>query len=124
MHAALNLRDVLHEIFEHLTPLPEPLDYEECCPDREGQRVLYNAALTCKAFSEPALKQLWTHVPTVDAILGLFPSAKLVPGTYAIDDGDLLVTQPRGHRLAWVCVLHAIVSVKAHEGIDYGEARH
>lgn len=81
MHAALQNRDILYDIFDHLVPRFEHSHWHFCTcePNQRTQRVLYNAALTCKAFSELALKQLWTHVPCFDILLELLPSsAKLV----------------------------------------------
>ncbi|EPS95767.1 hypothetical protein FOMPIDRAFT_88478 [Fomitopsis schrenkii] len=88
MHAALQHRDILNEIFDHLTPPLEECDYhnDECDPNEHAQNVLYRAALTCTAFREPALKQLWRHVTTFDALLGLLPSSVKVASDVSIHD--------------------------------------
>lgn len=90
MHAALQSEDILHEIFDYLIPPLIFSEYhvKECEPDMKAQEVLYNAARTCKAFSEPALKQLWMHVPTLEALLGLFPSSVKVVSATAASDKD------------------------------------
>ena len=98
MQAALQSEDILHEIFDYLVP---PLIFsgyhvKECEPDRKAQEVLYNAARACKAFSEPALKQLWMHVPTLEALLGLLPSSVKVVSATAASDKD------KG-KSVWVC---------------------
>ena len=93
MHVALQMRDILHEIFEYLNPLPHSHYHEGC---EYGLRVrslkaLHASALVCKAFSEPALKRLWMHVSKFDALLGLLPSsARVVPDTAVLDRGELL----------------------------------
>ncbi|EPS92946.1 hypothetical protein FOMPIDRAFT_1056421 [Fomitopsis schrenkii] len=91
MHAALQHRVILNEIFDYLTPPLEPEcdrdhHYTVCYPDKDAQKVLYCAALTCTAFREPALKQLWRHVTTFDALLGLLPSSVKVVSDVSIHD--------------------------------------
>lgn len=109
MHAALKIDDILTEIFDYLTPplVHSRYHLRDCDPDRKALKTPYNAALTCKAFSAPALKQLWTHVPTLDALLGLLPSSVKVVSDIHIHDRDNPAPDilPNEHSV-WVCGLH------------------
>lgn len=81
MHVALQNGDILDEILEHLIPSSgySAGHYCDCKSNEEAQKTLHSAALTCKAFSEPALQRMWTHISTLDCLLALLPSsAKLV----------------------------------------------
>lgn len=68
--AALCNPDVLHEVFQHLAVLRQPPELFEYPEPLSGwfkysrdidinRRALISAALSCKAFSEPASKALW-----------------------------------------------------------------
>ncbi|CDO73861.1 hypothetical protein BN946_scf185016.g18 [Trametes cinnabarina] len=69
-HRVLSHPDVLNEIFQHLSPYPEALDALEAgdMPNPTmhmsekmlvPRRALVNAALACRAFTEPASAVLW-----------------------------------------------------------------
>ena len=90
MHAALQNRDILYEIFDHLIPKFKHSHWYLCVrdPNERAQRVLYNAALTCKAFSELALRQLWTHVPGFDILLKLLPSSAKLVSHAEVSEGE------------------------------------
>ncbi|KAI0763003.1 hypothetical protein C8Q74DRAFT_1371955 [Fomes fomentarius] len=64
LHRFLTNIDVLHAVFDHLDLLPRPItDFARGFYARHesivARRTLANAALTCRAFSEPASKTLW-----------------------------------------------------------------
>ncbi len=64
VHRFLTNIDVLYAVFDHLDLLPRPIadfDHEALYNDKAvaARRALTNAALTCRAFSEPASKTLW-----------------------------------------------------------------
>ncbi|KAH9924563.1 uncharacterized protein B0H18DRAFT_1175366 [Fomitopsis serialis] len=104
-HAALRNDDILHEIFKHLKP---PLIYSKlhcypCEQDPDYQRTLCAAARTCKAFSQPALKFLWTHVFTLDALFCLLSSSiKIVSDVVIPDEDDLPREAPRHQETVWI----------------------
>ncbi|KAI0762986.1 hypothetical protein C8Q74DRAFT_191888 [Fomes fomentarius] len=64
LHRFLMNIDVLHAVFDHFDLFPRPItDFERAVyVEHEAivaRRTLANAALTCRAFSEPASKTLW-----------------------------------------------------------------
>lgn len=110
MHTALKNMDILYQIFHFLNPALGKSDArEELGPSTTELQLLLNAALACKTFSEPAFKHLWAHVPTIDVLLGLLPSAKLVSDSPLPDsDKPQSPTTPDRHDLIWVCILNYI----------------
>ncbi|KAI0762985.1 hypothetical protein C8Q74DRAFT_1451041 [Fomes fomentarius] len=68
VHRFLTNIDVVYAVFGHLDLFPRPItatnfDRSELDHGYEAlttRRTLVNAALTCRAFSEPASKALWT----------------------------------------------------------------
>ena len=112
MHPALAQFDIIHEIFIHLstappkglsTPLASSLRPQEYwCKESlrytvlgckavtiESIHALRSLSLTCKAFSEPALDELWAAPPGgLYTLLGLLSNLKLLlPGT--VDTYDI-----------------------------------
>ncbi|KAI0762999.1 hypothetical protein C8Q74DRAFT_1451049 [Fomes fomentarius] len=85
VHRFLTNIDVLYAVFAHLDLFPRPvtasdfasvkddIDYEA----RPIRSTLANAALTCRAFSEPASKTLWT---CLHSHVGLKPLLKALNG--------------------------------------------
>ncbi|KAH9952038.1 hypothetical protein B0H21DRAFT_705158 [Amylocystis lapponica] len=65
MHRALDIPDIVYEIFRHLRPFPgrSRSDYQ--------LRVLANAARTCRAFTDPALDLLWQDLDTIIYLLNV-----------------------------------------------------
>ena len=73
-HPALSTPDVLHHIFQHLSPIPpfpaqsdfDAIEHtlakglEGAC---ELRTTLANASQVCKAFYEPATQMLWASQP-------------------------------------------------------------
>ena len=128
MHVALRIRDILDAVFEHLNP---SLHHHEGCasgPDAQALQVLHDAALVCRAFSEPALKQLWTHVSKFDALLGLLPSsAKLLQDTIITDANDIFWVEGRPcckPKFIWVCHLQRILHSSDNLKIDHGRSHY
>ncbi|KAI0645797.1 hypothetical protein C8Q79DRAFT_716565 [Trametes meyenii] len=88
--ATLNHPDVLREIFRHLAPFADPLEYIRpgrpfdpfLATSASGDpniHTLHSAALTCKAFAEPASEVLWAVLHNrALALLCPFPSFKVV----------------------------------------------
>ncbi|KAI0762994.1 hypothetical protein C8Q74DRAFT_192233 [Fomes fomentarius] len=65
VHRFLTNIDVVYAVFGHLDLFPRPITDSKDCLTHEAflaRRTLANAALTCRAFSEPALKTLWTCI--------------------------------------------------------------
>ena len=82
-HEALVNADVLDYVFGHFTVDPET---------REAVQIrsyLRWAALSCRAFSRPALNALWRTLDSLLPLLKLLPSLKLVDHVYV---RPLLVT--------------------------------
>ncbi|KAI0763002.1 hypothetical protein C8Q74DRAFT_1451054 [Fomes fomentarius] len=76
LHRFLANIDLLHAVFDHLDLLPRPItDFVRGFYARHeaivARRTLANAALTCRALSEPASKTLWKCLH-----LGLLPLLK------------------------------------------------
>lgn len=63
--------DILSLIFAHFDLVEDPMVY---------RKSLYWAALTCKAFTEPALDVLWRSMNS------LIPLLKLLPKLFLIED--------------------------------------
>ncbi|KAI0762995.1 hypothetical protein C8Q74DRAFT_192250 [Fomes fomentarius] len=64
VHSFLTNIDVIHAVLGHLDLFPRPITefkHLVCVTDEAvvARRTLANAALTCRAFSEPASKTLW-----------------------------------------------------------------
>ncbi|KAF8874492.1 hypothetical protein BD779DRAFT_1678731 [Infundibulicybe gibba] len=72
----LGNQDVLREIFSHLASNSD----DPANPKNKG--VLFRAALTCKAFMEPALDSLWWSMSS------FMPLLKLLQNFQPIEDGD------------------------------------
>ncbi len=87
VHRFLTNIDVVYAVFGHLDLFPHPIttsdfyrvknyiDYE-ASPIR---RTLASAALTCRAFSEPASKTLWTCVHSHSGLQYLLKALGLNP---------------------------------------------
>ncbi|KDR71822.1 hypothetical protein GALMADRAFT_253585 [Galerina marginata CBS 339.88] len=85
MERALQVEEILHQIFDNLLPefdmkrsfidstdprlLPKP--------DKPTRATLLSAALTCRSFVEPALDALWWAMDDLRPLLSLLPSFKL-----------------------------------------------
>ncbi|KAH0588343.1 hypothetical protein H2248_004203 [Termitomyces sp. 'cryptogamus'] len=82
--ASLNY-DVVANVFKMIEHIP---------PSRESKQVLFRAALTCKAFQDPALDALWRSMDTIVPLLRLLPTIQQVDGIYTIygdiDDQDMM----------------------------------
>ncbi|KZT64875.1 hypothetical protein DAEQUDRAFT_740996 [Daedalea quercina L-15889] len=102
---ALQSEDILHEIFKCLRA---PLEYSErhrCVsgPDVRYRRTLRAAALTCRAFSQPALKVLWTHVSSIDALFCILSSSmKIVSDVEVPNKGKTPQRAPRHQETVWI----------------------
>ncbi|TFK52296.1 hypothetical protein OE88DRAFT_1734314 [Heliocybe sulcata] len=65
MQSALSSPDILYEIFTQFAKLPHPR-YDTLAPPRAE---LLQAALTCRIFRKPALKALWSRLPSLHHLL-------------------------------------------------------
>ncbi|KAG6905335.1 hypothetical protein DXG01_003391 [Tephrocybe rancida] len=81
--------DILTEIFENLN---DPIDGPPS-PRLRSKQQLYRAALTCKAFRDPALDALWKYMDTITPLLQMLPAVEIINNTYTlceeIQDADL-----------------------------------
>lgn len=59
----------------------------------EGRVQLVKIALVCRAFTEPALRRLWTYLDLVMPLVQLLPGVKLVEGTYVSTFSCILFPQ-------------------------------
>ena len=131
MHVALQTEDILNEVFERLNPplrnYEGHVDYERG-PDSHTLKVLHDAALVCKAFSGPALKQLWAHVPRLDPLFCLLPSsAKLFPDTAVPGMEGLGFVEGRlciRPNFVWVCDLRHTLLHSPDKSTDHGRPHH
>ncbi len=76
VHRFLTNIDVVHAVFGHLDLFPSPITEIEPLTGVTDEalvsrRTLSNAAVTCRAFTEPASKTLWTSLH-----VGLLPLLK------------------------------------------------
>ena len=69
--------DVLVLIFK-LFIAPVPVDTPKTRFTRGGRKQLLNLALTCKAFVDPALECLWSHLESLEPLFKLHPGLKTV----------------------------------------------
>ena len=127
MHVALQTSDILHEIFECVSPSLLCDIKPEGAPVHRDRKSLHECALVCKAFSEPALQRLWMHVSTFDALLALLPSsAKVVLETVVPEEAD---SRPQDELYAdinsiWVRTLRfCMESSTSDRETDYGRTR-
>lgn len=58
---------------------PSTLPKEEAAA---GRVQLRDIALVCKAFEDPALSCLWTHLTSLIPLIKLLPNARIVDGEY------------------------------------------
>ncbi|KAI0762991.1 hypothetical protein C8Q74DRAFT_1293017 [Fomes fomentarius] len=103
VHRFLTNIDVLYAVFAHLDLFPIPLTATDLGSDRlatvEGdsaliRRTLANAALTCRAFSGPASKTLWT---CLHLHVGLWPLLKLFEQDVAMGGNQFYVIHELTH---------------------------
>ena len=73
--------DVLVLIFKLFIP-PVPVDTPKTRFTRGGRKQLLNLALTCKAFVDPALECLWSHLESLEPLFKLHPGLKKVGKSY------------------------------------------
>lgn len=72
MHHALEIQEILSNIFEHCSPPVPPIysyHYETATPD------LAALARTCRAFKEPALDVLWRALIDFSRLARCLPEA-------------------------------------------------
>ncbi|KAH9833422.1 uncharacterized protein C8Q71DRAFT_860216 [Rhodofomes roseus] len=134
MHAALQTDDILDAIFDYLKPPFGRFDHHcsSSDPIRVFQRTLCAAALTCRAFSQPALKSLWFHVNSVDALFYILSSCMKivcdVPLSLDIDDSprhqetvwimDRPVSEKERERFLWYTQCIHIINLQASRRVD------
>ncbi|KAG2148797.1 hypothetical protein DEU56DRAFT_81239 [Suillus clintonianus] len=70
MHQALLIPEVLLDIFAHVNPTLDPLQWVTRDYIKLGRKSLAALATTCKAFHEPAMDLLWAEVHQLEPLLG------------------------------------------------------
>ena len=84
MHRALNIQEILHQIFQNFLPdsYVDALSYASHgpfdLPDEYGQSTILNLALTCRAFKDPALDALWWAMDDLTPLLALLKGFKVI----------------------------------------------
>ena len=74
--------DVLALIFQLFIPPTASSDTSEPSFTKDGRKQLLKLALTCKAFVDPALGCLWSHLESLKPLFMLHPGFKSVDGSY------------------------------------------
>ncbi|EIW86146.1 hypothetical protein CONPUDRAFT_140837 [Coniophora puteana RWD-64-598 SS2] len=73
MHQALALHEILQDIFGHLGDWTEFVTYPS-----ERKRTLASLARTCKAFTKPAIEELWHMMDAVGIFQNLIPHRRIM----------------------------------------------
>jgi len=73
----LDTHDVLLRIFSYFIPVLSDESSPQNYLSRGGFKQLRDIALVCKAFMEPALICLWSHLPAVEQLWILHPACQV-----------------------------------------------
>ncbi|KDR79343.1 hypothetical protein GALMADRAFT_137192 [Galerina marginata CBS 339.88] len=75
MHPAIQNEDIFVQILEHIPSTDDHLAFPPLNSlDKSRFATLLNIALTCSAFTEPALDKLWRRIDNIICLLKLLPS--------------------------------------------------
>lgn len=72
MYAALQINEILREIFIHIHK------------DEDSHKTAYHAAFVCKQFSPHALDVLWFSLDTLVPLIALIPSSITTPDLVSV----------------------------------------
>ncbi|KAF8202411.1 hypothetical protein BJ912DRAFT_920776 [Pholiota molesta] len=112
----LTNEDLLPIIFAFMDPeafLNNIWDLESTTPSN-----LFSAAITCKAFFNPAITLLWRKLESILPVLKLLSTFVLVDGVYTINDTisseDHRVLQLYGTKVRYLCLTSFHETIKGH----------